>query len=71
MQAILVTHIGDSTLGVQHQMYMITQRYNNLVMGQHDNLSMYYINSKSALTATQQAYEMVGRGALDDTYHEG
>ena len=37
MQAILVTHIGDSTLGVQHQMYMIIQRYNNLVMGQHDN----------------------------------
>ena len=47
MQAILATHIGDSTLGVQHQMYMIRQRYNNLVMGQHDNLSVYYINTKS------------------------
>lgn len=52
-------------------MYMITQRYNNLVMGQHDNLSMYYINTKSALTAIQQAYEMAGRGAFDDTYPEG
>ena len=71
MQAILATHIGDSTLGVAHQMFMITQRYNNLVMGQHDNLSMYYINTKSALTAIQQAYEMAGRGALDETYPEG
>ena len=58
MQAILATHIGDSTIGVQHQIYMITQRYNNLIMGQHDNLSMYYINTKSALTAIQQAYKM-------------
>ena len=40
-------------------------------MGQHDNLSMYYINTKSALTAIQQAYEMAGRGALDETYPEG
>ena len=70
MQAILATHIGDSTLGVAHQMFMITQRYNNLVMGQHENLSMYYINTKSALTAIQQAYEMAGRGGLDETYQE-
>ena len=71
MQAILATHIEDSTLGVQHQMYMITQRHSNLVVGQHDNLSMYCINTKSALTAIQQAYEMAGRGALDETYPEG
>ena len=70
MQAILATHIGDSTLGVAHQMFMITQRFKNLIMGQHDNLSAYYINTKSALTAIQQAYEMAGRGALDETYPE-
>jgi Zinc knuckle len=70
LQAILVTHIGDSTLGVPHQMFMITQRYNNLVMAQHENLSTYLTNTKSALTAIQQAYEMVGRGGLDEVYPE-
>ena len=71
LQAILVTHIGDSTLGVQHQMYVITQRYNDLVMGGHENLSMYFISTKSALTAIQQAYEMTGREGLDELYPEG
>ena len=33
LQAILATHIGYSTLGVAHQMFMINQRYNNLIMG--------------------------------------
>ena len=70
LQAILATHIGDSTLGVAHQMYMISQRYNNLVMGQYDNLSAYLTNTKSALTAIQQAFEMAGRGGLDETYPE-
>ena len=55
LQAILVTHVGDSALGVQHQMYVITQRCNDLVMGGHENLSMYLTSTKSALTATQQA----------------
>ena len=40
LQAILATHIGDSTLGVAHQMFNITQRYNMLVMGPYDNSSM-------------------------------
>ena len=71
LQAILVTHIGDSTLGVQHQMYVITQRYNDLVMGSHENLSMYLTSTKSALTAIQQAYEMTGREGLDELYPEG
>ena len=56
LQAILVTHIGDSTLGVQHQMNVITQKYNDLVMGGHENLSMYLTSTKPALTAIQQAY---------------
>ena len=59
MKAILATHIGDSTLGAQHQMYMVTQRYNNLVMGQHDNICMYYINTKSAMK--WQAVELLMR----------
>ena len=71
LQAILVTHIGDSTLGVQHQMYVITQRYNDLVMGGHENLSMYLTSTKSALTAIQQAYEMAGREGIDELYPEG
>lgn len=50
-------------------MYMISQRYNDLVMGTHENLSMF--NTKSALTAIQQAYEMAGREDLDETYPEG
>ena len=70
MQAILATHIGDSTLGVAHQMFMITQRYNSLVTGQYENLSAYLTNTKSALTAIQQAYEMAGRGGLDEIYTE-
>ena len=53
MQAILATHIGDSKLGVAHQMFMIRQRYNSLVMGQYENLSAYLTNTKSALTAIQ------------------
>ena len=32
---------------------------------------MYHINTKSALTAIQQAYEMAGHGALDETCPEG
>ena len=71
LQAILATHIGDSTLGVTHQMYMISQRFNDLVTGTHENLSMYLTNTKSALTAIQQAYEKAGRGGLDETYPEG
>lgn len=51
-------------------MYIISQRYNNLVMGQYDNLSAYLTNTKSALTAIQQAFEMAGRGGLDETYPE-
>ena len=66
LQAILATHIGDSTLGVAHQMIIITQRYNMLVMGSHENLSMYLTNAKSALTAIQQAYAIAGREGLDD-----
>ena len=60
LQATLTTHIGDSTLGVPHQMFMITRRYNNLVMGQYEYLSVYLTKTKSALTAIQQAYEMAG-----------
>ena len=71
LQAILATHIGDSTLGVAHQMFIITQRYNMLVMGSHENLSMYLTNTKSALTAIQQAYAIAGREGLDDIYPEG
>ena len=70
LQAILATHIGDSTLGVAHQMFNITQRYNMLVMGPYDDLHMYFTNTKSALTAIQQAYEMAERGGLDETYPE-
>ena len=70
LQAILATHIGDSTLGLAHQMYVITKRYNDLVMGAHENLSMYYTNTKSALTAIQQAYEAAGRGGIDEIYIE-
>ena len=70
LQAILATHIGDSTLGIAHQMYVITQRYNDLVMGAHENLSIYYTDTKSALTAIQQAYEMAGRGGIDEIYVE-
>ena len=71
LHAILATHIRDSTLGVAHQMYMISQRYSDLVMGTHENLSMYLTNTKSALTAIHQAYEMALRGGLDETYPEG
>ena len=71
LRAVLVTHIGDSTLGVQHQMYVITQRYNDLVMGGHENLSIYLTSTKSALTAIQQAYEMAGREGIDELYPEG
>ena len=70
LQAILATHIGDSTLGVAHQMFNITQRYNMLVIGPYDDLHMYFTNTKSALTAIQQAYEMAERGGLDETYPE-
>lgn len=49
LQAILATHIGDSTLGVAHQMCNITERHNMLVMGSHDSLSTYLTNTKSAL----------------------
>ena len=52
-------------------MYVITQRYNDLVMGGHENLSMYLTSSKSALTAVQQAYEMAGREGIDELYPEG
>ena len=52
-------------------MYVITQRYNDLVMGRHENLSMYLTSIKSALTAIQQAYEMAGREGIDELYPEG
>jgi hypothetical protein len=52
-------------------MFIITQRYNMLVMGSHENLSMYLTNTKSALTAIQQAYAIAGREGLDDIYPEG
>lgn len=68
--AILASHIGDSTLGVAHQLFNIAQRYNNLVMGPYDNLSTYYTNTKSALTAIEQAYEMAGRTGINEVYAE-
>ena len=40
-------------------------------MGSHENLSMYLTNTKSALTAIQQAYAIAGREGLDDIYPEG
>ena len=70
LQTILATHIGDSTLGVADQMFMITQRYNSLMMGSYKNLSTYLSNTKSVLTVIQQAYEMDNRRGLDETYPE-
>lgn len=35
-------------------------------MGTHENLSTYLTNTKSTLTAIQQAYEMAGRGGLEE-----
>ena len=40
-------------------------------MGGHENLSMYLTSTKSALTAIQQVYEMVGREGIDELYPEG
>ena len=71
MQAILATHVGDSTLGAEHQMHNIQQRYDHLVMLPHEHLSTYLTNTKSALTAIQQAFEAAGRTEIDELYPEG
>ena len=71
LQAILATHVGDSTLGAEHQMHNIQQRYDHLVMLSHEHLSTYLTNTKSALTAIQQAFEAAGRTGIDDIYPEG
>ena len=70
LQAILATHIGDSTLGAAHQLFNICQRYNTLVMAGHDTLSSYYTNTRSALSAIEQAYARKGRANIDDLYPE-
>ena len=70
LQAILATHIGDSTLGLNHQLFNITQKYNNLVMLPYDSLSTYYTNTKSSLSAIEQSYERAGRAGLDENYPE-
>jgi hypothetical protein len=71
LQAILATHVGDSTLGAEHQIHNIQQRYDLLVMQSHEHLSTYLTNTKSALTAIQQAFEAAGRTGLDEIYPEG
>ena len=71
LQAILATHVGDSTLGAEHQMHNIQQRYDHLVMLSHEHLSTYLTNTKSALTAIQQAFEAAGRTGIDEIYPEG
>ena len=71
LQAILATHVGDSTLGAEHQMHNIQQRYDHLIMQPYEHLSTYLTNTKSALTAIQQAFKAAGRTGLDDIYPEG
>ena len=71
MQAILATHVADSTLGAEHQIHNIQQRYDHLVMEPHEHLSTHLTNFKSALTAIQQAFEAAGRTGLDELYPEG
>ena len=71
LQAILATHVGDSTLGAEHQMHNIQQRYDHLIMQPYEHLSTYLTNFKSALTAIQQAFEAAGRTGLDEIYPEG
>lgn len=66
--AILASHIGDSTLGVAHQLFNIAQRYNNLVMRLYENLSIYFTNTNSALKAIEQSFEMAGRPEINVVY---
>lgn len=70
LQAILSTHIGDSTLEENHQLFNIIQRYNVLVMGSHESLSNYYTNFRSALTGIEQAYARIGQHEIDGMYPE-
>lgn len=70
LQAIIATHIGDSTLGVPHQLFNISQKYHNLVMGPYDSLSTYLTNTRSALSAIEQAYTRAGRAQIDAVYPE-
>ncbi len=70
LQSILATHIGDSRVGADHNLFNIEQSYSALVMSQGEPLDTYYQAMKALLSAIEQAYIRAGKENPDDHYSE-
>lgn len=63
LKAIYASHVDDSTLGGEENLYKIVQLHNKLWMGSSQTIDQYYQATISILAALKAAHEAVGNDA--------